>query len=142
MTDEYYIPPIKGISNRSSRLREFKDGELPVEIALRKDDFHHLGDWKVFPDPDGYGLAYRFGVREGVTDDEGDPANLGIYFYTLFAKKGLTYTPEKVNEQFKKLEYFTYISSFFGHQMSGENFISCAMPAPKWMVDELELDRG
>ena len=138
MAKESYVPPIKGLSNEPVRLREFKNGELPVEIALRKEDFDYLGDWRIFMGKDGYGFAYKFGIKKNVIDDENDPATLNFYFYDLLAKKGLSITPEKQKEQFGKLENAVKISTIVGHQVLAENLISYTLPAPDWMLKELQ----
>ena len=142
MAKESYVPPIKGIAEEPARLREFKNGEFPVEIALRKEDFDYLGNWKIFMGEDGYGIAYKLGIKNNVIDDENDPATLTFHFYNLLAKKGFSMTPEKEKEQLGKLEEVVKIFTVLGHHAFAENVISYTLPSPDWMFKELQESLG
>ena len=142
MAKESYVPPIEGVSDEPTRLREFKNGEFPVEIALRKSDFDYLGNWKIFMSEEGYGLAYRLEIKNNVIDDEDDPATLTFNFYNLLARRGLSMTPEKEKEQFKKLEQVVQVYTILCHHGFAENMISYTVPAPDWMFKELQDSLG
>ena len=139
MAKEYRIESIFGDSGEPTRVRIFGKGESPVEIALRKEDFDYLGEWKIFglKDALGYDFAYRLGVRENVCDDEGDLTDLAIHFYNPLVKRGLKLTREIEQKYIEMLTQTIQLSTLITYQISGKNTLSCLMMAPRWMTEDL-----
>lgn len=139
MAKEYRIESIFGDSGEPTRLRIFGKGESPVEIALRKEDFDYLGEWKIFglKDAPGYDFAYRLGLREKVRDDEGDLTDLAVYFYNPLVKRGFKLTREIERKYLEILSQTIHLSTLIMYQTSGKNTLSCLMRAPRWMTEDL-----
>ena len=140
MPREYKIPPPEGPAPKEpSRVRVFQPNEMPVEIgSLEREALSYIGKWNIFMDKQGYGIAYRLAVKEGLKDDEGDPVTLVLHFASPIARRGLKMTPEIVQQHYEKLRQVMQIFTMQAHQSYGENILSISPEPPKWMMGELE----
>ena len=41
--------------------------QIPFDVgSLNREDLAYLGDWNIVKDNDGFGMAYKFGIKEGI----------------------------------------------------------------------------
>ena len=140
MTKEYTLPPAEGpVLRGPTQVRIFEEGEIPVEIgSLEREAFSYIGDWNTYLDQQGYGLAYRFGIKEGFTDSEGDLATLVLHFANPVARRGMKMTTEIIQQQYERLKQFVQTFTMQAQQLYGGSILSTNPEPPQWMMKELE----
>ncbi|MBI4144226.1 hypothetical protein HY486_03180 [Candidatus Woesearchaeota archaeon] len=87
--------------------------------------------------PDGYGIACRVGVKGGIIDSEGDPADLLIFFGTPLAKRGLELSDEVANVLYKQLSGVMQ-KVVINASESYDNLLAVLMQPPDYMFRELQ----
>ncbi len=121
--------------------------KLSVDISsLKKESFDYIGKWleiKVRPE---WSLFYRRCKKSGLTDQDGDPKDLHVFFYALFVENGYMLQElelKNMYEDFKKtIQISTQLLSS-SLENSGRSITSVITPAPDYMMKELEdLVRG
>ena len=137
--DGFQLPVNEGpVPIEPAIFRRFQPDEFPIEIgSLEREAFSYLGDWYQAMRPDGYGVAYRVGVKEGITDQEGDLADLLILFGTPLAKRGLEVSDDIADVLCKQsgtaMEMMVMQAS-----NSHANLLAILMQPPDYMFRELQ----
>lgn len=148
MVKEYILPPTEKLATpeelekgeilfRVYEGSELKKDKFPIKIgSLEKQAFSYLGDWHLFMDKEGYGIAHRLGTKENILDPEGDLATLVLHFYNIISKSGLKMNDEIIHQQEEILKGF--VSAFTMRAQEGYgNIISLCTNPPEWMFKEL-----
>jgi len=128
------------IPNDPFRVRLFDSREAYLNInCLEKGSFDYLGEWRVGMNPEGNGIAYRMGVREGVVDDEGDRATLIMHFACPLLSKGVKMDMEELQRKFEEsMRQMMEISTIQIYQKTRHNVMSVKPDIPPWMMQDLE----
>lgn len=137
MGDEYWI--VRD-SNKKTLflLSEHTDKEFDLGDLSRR-AFSYLGDWKLFMNQNGYGMAYRLGVKSGFTDNEGDPMEFYIQFGLPVSRKNHELTQEEVEKAYDALKTVTKTASaLWGLTHPNLRVIAAIAKPPEYMVKELE----
>jgi hypothetical protein len=139
MVTKFQIPVNEGpVPIKPAEFRKFEQGELPIKIGnIERKDFSYLGDWYQMMRPDGYGIAYRIGIKEGIIDQEGDLGDLLIIFGTPVAKHGLEISNDLVSVLYKQLGSVMQ-TAVMRASNSHDNLLATLMPPPDYMIKELQ----
>jgi hypothetical protein len=125
-----------------AEIRTFKGQELPFDIgSLESDAFNLLGEWQEFVRPDGYGLIYRLGIKDGLVDHEGDPMRLFCFFAAPIGTNGKKVTPEIAKEINGALQRLIHQSSLH-FSASHDNVVCMHVTMPAYMIEDLKQRFG
>lgn len=120
-------------------LDKLPEGFKPEELTRER--FSYLGDWKLFMDQEGRGLAYRVGVMSGLTDKEGDPMEIYFHFGVPICKKDRGLAEDELKEVYDKLRIVIRTASQMWSQAHRDlDVISLAIPPPEYMLEELKKE--
>jgi len=125
--------------NGRHKLTLFDSGQpLPFDIgSLERKDLSYLGDWMTMTNPaDGFGLFYRFGVKDGIIDAEGDPATVFLHFAVPYVQRGQEATPELLgNIEAAIGSMIRQTTRMFSGELG--NAIGVRAEPPEYMIKEL-----
>jgi hypothetical protein len=148
MTREYKLPPTEKLATSEELekgdilFRVYEGSELekdkcPIKLgSLEKQAFSYLGNWHLFMNKKGYGLAHRLGTKENILDSDGDLATLFLHFYSPIAKRELKMTKEIVDKQVELLRRNINTFTMKAQETYGSVISICTNP-PEWMFKEL-----
>jgi hypothetical protein len=116
--------------------------ELPEGLKLdelTEDRFDYLGEWMPRMKKEGYGMAHRWAIMTGFTDQDGDPMELHFHFWWPIATEGY-----KIGDREKKemrqavIQYAKEKTHNYSSQHRGISVFSITVAPPKYMLEELE----
>ncbi|GEM_PF-6306223 len=119
-------------------LTEFTGGQPPFEIgSLERQALSYLGNWtRVKKRDEPFGVYYRFGVKGGVIDEDGDLVTVFLHFSAPFTKEGHAMTPEIQATLDQKLDKMIEITTVtFSHVVG--NALGVRVSPPDYMLREL-----
>jgi hypothetical protein len=127
---------------RGPRTIDIYEGEECTDFikptgSLEKEAFSILEDWKFNLDSEGHGLAYRFGIKEDMFDNDGNLATYLLYFFSHITGKGAERSKEREDNQYRLFEKTVKDLSGKMHQYYPGTIISVILTPPKWMRNEL-----
>jgi len=139
MVTEFKLPVNEGpFPIEPATFRRFQPDEFPIEIgSLEREAFFYLGDWSQKMRADGYGVAYRIGIKKGITGQEGDLADLVILFGTPLARRGLKVSDDIASALYKQLGTVME-KMIIQASNSHDNLLGVLMPPPDYMFRELQ----
>lgn len=151
MDDEYWITrnddtgglSFRALYHRSQRDRQrgpIRFGTNEVDLRnLSRDFFDYLGEWGVLRAGGAYGLAYRMGVKDGLTDSEGDPMELYLHFGCPVSRKGHTITPEQIEDMHGYLiTTIALVTRVRSLARPNTAVVSIELDPPEYMIRELD----
>jgi len=136
---EFGIPASEGPMPQDPKLfREFYQADFPFDIGgLERDAFTYLGDWGIFMSDDGYGIAYRLGIKYGIIDQEGDPTTLFLHFGLPIKRKETTWNDEAIGRQYENFKKVIKDSTVMFAEVL-DNVTAFNPNPPEYMIRELK----
>ena len=136
---EFIIPASEGpVSQNPKVFREFYQYDFPFEIgSLEREAFTYLGKWMIIMSDDGYGMAHRLGIKDGVIDQEGYPTTLFLHFGLPIKRKENELNDEAIGRQYENFKKIIKASTVMFAEDLG-NVAAFNPDPPEYMIRELE----
>lgn len=139
MPREYILPLFESQnSSGPTRVSFYPSEETPYELgSLEKSAFSSMNNWSIALDENGYGFAYRLGIKKGFKDSNGEDVEISIHFAKLLSSGAKEMNLEIANEKFNILRDMMNNYTLTMCQKFGKNTFSIFREPPEWMLKEL-----
>jgi hypothetical protein len=136
---EYELPVNEGpVYRPPADLKTLKPSEFPFEnIGSLERGVLELSKWKHKIDEDGYGVAYRTGIKNGIRNPKGKLSKLIIIFGIPLRKQGVEDNEEKNRAQYNKLGGYLR-EKLIEASKTTPHLIGLVMYPPDYMLEELK----
>jgi len=110
--------------------------EFPFEMgSLERECLTHLGDWRTAAHPQ-YGFFYRFAVKQGIVDSEGDPITAFLHFIVPYHHKDHEMKPDEYESIRTRIHLMLELSTKQYAQYY-DKVASAVVGTPAYMLEEL-----